>query len=195
MSEEPQPELRWAPIPPKPSRKGRVWLMIGLVVAALLIVGVLLFFLLPRGETPSPGASATSSPTPSSAETPIPSSSPTSSPSIPPVSTPPTADPTVDAFRQQVGGWLGDAGRGLDIIAQAGGQDALSVIDTLQEDGQRLSDAQAPSSIEQSWRDGVDAYVQKLAALRTAVVSGGATSGAVDDARSAANSLVALVGL
>jgi len=199
MSEEPQPELRWAPIPPKPSRKGRVWLMIGLVVAALLIVGVLLFFLLPRGETPEPGSSA--SPSPSSSATPTPSGSPIASPSpssepTAPVETvPPVTDPTIPAFQGQVSGWLGDAGRGLDIVAGATGQDALPVIDTLQEDAQRLSDAQPPASIDQKWRDGVAAYSQSLTALRSAVSAGSGVSSAVDAARGSVQNLKSLVGL
>lgn len=191
MSEQ-TPELRWAPIEPKPKNKGRVWLIVGLVIVALAIIGALLFFLLPRGESPAPGASET----PSATSSPNPSSSASPEPSITPIDTPPPAtDPTIETFRAQVGGWLADAGQGLDIVAGSGGQDALSVIDTLQEDAQRLSDAQPPSSLAQQWRDGVSAYVQKLTELRTAVAADSGAPAAIDAARSAAANLNALVGL
>jgi hypothetical protein len=190
MMSEQTPELRWAPIEPKPKNKGRIWLIVGLVIAGLVIVGALLFFLLPRGEAPTPGGSETPSATSS------PSSSASPEPSNTPIVTPPPAtDPTIETFRAQVGGWLGDAGQGLDIVAASSGQEALSVIDTLQEDAQRLSDAQPPSSIGQQWRDGVSAYVQKLTELRTAVTGDSGTPAAIDAARSAAASLNALIGL
>ncbi|WP_341942532.1 hypothetical protein [Microbacterium sp. LWH10-1.2] len=198
MSEEPQPELRWAPIPPKPSRKGRVWLVIGLVVAALLIVGVLLFFLLPRGENPEPGSSA--SPSPSSSTTPTPSGSPTASPSpssepTAPIETvPPSTDPSIEAFRSKVDVWLDSAPNGLDIISRSSGQDALSVVDSMREDAQRLSDAQAPSSISAQWRDAVDSYAQKLSELRSAISADSGVSAAVDAARSAVQNLNSVLG-
>lgn len=198
MSEEPQPELRWAPIPPKPSRKGRVWLVIGLVVAALLIVGVLLFFLLPRDENPEPGSSA--SPSPSSSATPTPSGSPTASPSpssepTAPIETvPPSTDPSIEAFRSKVGVWLDSAPNGLDIISRSSGQDALSVVDSMREDAQRLSDAQAPSSISAQWRDAVDSYAQKLSELRSAISADSGVSAAVDAARSAVQNLNSVLG-
>ncbi|MFJ6531868.1 hypothetical protein [Microbacterium sp. NPDC091662] len=189
---EPTPELRWAPIEPKPKSKGRVWLIIALVMVGLAIVGALVFFLLLRGAGPTPGVSetptTTSGPTPTTSTTPEPSMTPSDTP-------PPATDPTIETFRAQVGGWLGDAGRGLDIVAGSGGQDALSVIDTLQEDAQRLSDAQPPSSIATQWRDGVSAYVQKLAELRTVVTADSGTSAAIDAARNAAANLNALTGL
>jgi hypothetical protein len=56
MSEQ-TPELRWAPIEPKPKSKGRIWLIVGLVIAGLVIIGALLFFLLPRDGAPAPGTS------------------------------------------------------------------------------------------------------------------------------------------
>lgn len=189
---EPSPELRWAPIEPKPRNRGRVWLIVGLAIAGLAILGALVFFLLPRGQDPAPGVSetpaATSSPTPTTSTMPDPSETPNDTP-------PPATDPTIETFRAQVGGWLGDAGQGLDIVAGSRGQDALSVIDTLQEDAQRLSDAQPPSSIAPQWREGVSAYVQKLAELRTAVTTDSGTSAAIDAARNAAADLNALTGL
>ncbi|WP_431807931.1 hypothetical protein [Microbacterium paraoxydans] len=198
--QEPQPELRWAPLPPTPQRTGRVWLIVGLSVAALAIIGALLFFLLPRGDgpdpDPSPSPSRTATPTPT--PTPTPTATPTGGPQptqTPIVTQPPVVDPTLETFRGQVSGTLADALRGLDIVAGASGQDALPVVDTLQEDAQRLSDVPPPSSIADGWRDGTAAYAQRLAELRTAITDGGNTAGAVDAARTAAQNLRTLVGL
>jgi hypothetical protein len=200
--EEPQPELRWAPLPPQPKRTGRVWLIVGLSVAALAIVGVLLFMLLPRGDSPTPSGSA--SPTPTATATTTPTQTPTATPTAttppapeptPVLTQPPATDPTIEVFRGQVSGWLNDAPRGLDIIAGASGQDALPVVDTLQQDAQRLSDAQAPSSIASKWQDGVADYAQRLAQLRTAITNDSGVPAAVDAARKSVNGLRSLVGL
>ena len=191
MSEQ-QPELRWAPLEPKPKRTGRIWLIIGIVIIVLAVIGALLFFLLPRDDAPEPGASG--SPRPSASASP----SPTTTPALPsaPETTPPApVDPTVDAFRTQVGGWLTDAPRGLDIIASVGPDDALQVVDTLEQDARRLSDAQAPSSIDTKWREGVDAYAQRLTELRSAILAESETTGAVDAARTAVLNLQGVVGL
>lgn len=195
MSEQ-QPDVRWAPIPPRPSRRGRNWLIAGLVIAGLVIAAVLLFFLLPREGSPEPGASGTPSPSasPTGAATlePTPSATPTTDPVVTP---PPAPDPSVETFRGQVSGWLGDASRGLDIVANNPGQDALPVLDTLQEDAQRLSDAPAPSSVSTEWFDAVSAYSQRLGELRTAVSSGSDSTAAVEAARMAVQDLNAIVGL
>lgn len=196
--DEPQPEVRWAPLPPAPKRTGRVWLIVGLSVAALAIVGLLLFFLLPRDGAPEPVESASASPTATPSETPTPAPTPTRSatPEPTPITTaPPVGDPTVEVFRDKVSGWLNSADRGLDIIAGASGQDALPVVDSLQQDAQRLGDALPPSSIQDSWRSGVETYAQRLVALRAAIESGSGVSGAIDSARSAAADLRDLVGL
>lgn len=207
MTDEPQPDLRWAPLEPKPSNRGRVWLIAGLVVAALVIVGVLLFFLLPRGESPTPGASGSPSPSaspsvspsasPSSTQPPTEAPQPTSAPepTTPITTPPPVADPSLDAFRGQVQGWLDDALTGLEIVNETSGQDALSVLDTLQADAQRLSGTVAPTSLASSWSDGVGSYAQKLEELRSAASSGASTGAAVAAARAAADELRALVGL
>jgi hypothetical protein len=92
-----------------------------------------------------------------------------------------------------VSGWLNDAVTGLDIVSGTSGQDALSVIDTLQNDAQRLSETSPPSSISSQWTDGVAGYSQRLGELREAV-SGG-SSASVDAARSAVENLRSLVGL
>lgn len=203
MSDEPQPELRWAPIPPKPSRKRRVWLIAGIVLAALIVSIIVFISLLPHGEepdaagtaSPSPSASASSTPTPSPSATATATADPSAEPTAPVETEPPVNDPSVEAFRGQVSGWLGDAGRGLDIVAGASGQDALSVIDTLQQDAQRLSDAQPPASILEQWYSGIGAYSQKLQDLRSAVSGGSGVSGAIDGARTELTGLKALVGL
>lgn len=196
MSDEPQPELRWAPLEPAPKRTGRIWLIVGLSVAALVIVGVLLFLFLPRGESPDPGASPSATPSSTPTATPSPSPTATPEPTQTPITTPPpVVDPTVDAFRDQVSGLLGDAPRGLDIVAGAGGSDALPVVETLQQDAQRLSDAQPPSSIADQWRDGLSAYSQQLADLNAVVTSGASSAAAVEAARAGVQNLRALVGL
>jgi hypothetical protein len=197
MSDEQQPELRWAPIPPKPSRAKRVWLVAGIVLAALIIAIIVFIALLPHREEPdadgtaSPSPSATASP--SSAPTASPT--PTDEPTAPVISEPPVADPDLGAFRNQVSVWLESAPTGLDIVSRSSGQDALQVIDTLQEDAQRLSDAQPPSSILEQWHSGVGAYADSLSALRTAVSSGSGLQDALDEARTDVQNLNTIVGL
>lgn len=200
--DEPQPELRWAPLPPQPKRTGRVWLIVGLSVAALAIVGLLLFFLLPRGDSAQPSESASPTPTPTATATPTPTPTPTPTATTAPepeptpaLTPPPATDPTIEVFRGQVSGWLNSAPRGLDIIAGASGQDALPVVDTLQQDAQRLSDAQAPSSIASKWYDGVADYAQRLTQLQAAITNDSGVAAAVDAARTSVNALRSLAGL
>lgn len=204
MTDPTQPELRWAPLEPKPRNRGRVWLIVGLVVAALVIVGVLLFFLLPRGESPTPGASGSPSPSASASASPSPSPSasqteapqPTAEPepTMTPVTTPPpVADPSVDAFRGQVQGWLDDALTGLQIVSESSGQDATEVIASLQADAQRLGEISPPASIESAWGAALNEYNQALSSLQSEASSGASPS--VDRASSAVNQLRGLVGL
>lgn len=198
--DDPQPEVRWAPLPPAPKRTGRVWLIVGLSVAALAIVGILLFFLLPRDGGPEPVGSTSPSPTATPSETPTATPTSTTTPSATPEPTPittapPIGDPTIEVFRDKVSGWLNSTDRGLDIVAGASGQDALPVVDSLQEDAQRLGDALPPSSIQDSWRSGVETYAQRLTALRAAIEGGSGVPGAIDSARAAAADLRSLVGL
>ncbi|MEV7609466.1 hypothetical protein AB0N61_08300 [Microbacterium sp. NPDC089320] len=203
MTDPTQPELRWAPLEPKPRNRGRVWLIVGLVVAALVIVGVLLFFLLPRGESPTPGASGSPSPSASASASPSPSPSasqteapqPTAEPepTMTPVTTPPpVADPSVDAFRGQVQGWLDDALTGLQIVSESSGQDATEVIASLQADAQRLGEISPPASIESAWGAALNEYSQALSALQSEAAAGAPN---VDRASAAANQLRGLVGL
>ncbi|WP_314422905.1 hypothetical protein [uncultured Microbacterium sp.] len=212
MTDEQQPELRWAPLPPKPSNRGRIWLIVGLVVAALMVAGVLLLFLLPRGESPDPSASGTPSPTASSTRTPTPTDTPSSTPSPTPSDTasatpapeptqtpittpPPPPDPSIGVFRDTVQGWLDDALTGLDIVSESSGQEAVDVVDTLQNDAQRLSESAPPASIESDWHAAVADYAQALSDLRAAVASGGDSSGAASSAQSAVGTVRSLVGL
>lgn len=202
--EQPQPELRWAPLPPKPRRAGRVWLIIGIVLAALIIAVVVFIAVLPRGEkpttertpSPSPTTSAvpTTSLTPSPTPTTSPSADPTAVPTDPSDTPPPVADPSLEDFRDQVGGWLGDAGYGLGLVEASSGQDALSVVGTLQEDAQRLSDAAPPASILEQWYGGVAVYAQRLEELRSAISAGSATSDLLAATRAELESLKALIG-
>ena len=157
---------------------------------------LLLFFLLPRDGGPEPVGSTSPSPTATPSETPTATPAPTTTPEPTPITTaPPIGDPTIEVFRDKVSGWLNSADRGLDIVAGASGQDALPVVDSLQEDAQRLGDALPPSSIQDSWRSGVETYAQRLTALRAAVEDGSGASAAIDSARAAAADLRSLVGL
>ncbi|WP_309103258.1 hypothetical protein [Microbacterium sp.] len=196
MSEQ-QPDVRWAPIPPKPRNRGRVWLIVGLSVAAVIIVALLLFFLIPRDDgqpvgtpTPTASSSATQIPTP----TPTPTPGTTTAPEPNPVDTPPPpADPDLAFFRGQVQPWLDDALAGLDFVADSDDSEALTIIDTLQGDAQRLGGTQPPSAIETEWQDGVAAYAASLEDLREAASAGDSLS--VGDSRTRANALRNLVGL
>lgn len=194
MSENTQPDLQWGPLEQKPRGRGRVWVIVGLAVGALIVVGVLLFFLLPRGEEASPDAGAT--PSPSATATPDPSAEPSEEPTTTPVTTAPEpVDPTIDAFRGQVEAWLSDGARGLDIVAASTGQDALAAVTVLQEDAQRLSGALSPSSIADMWRERAEEYSRKLAELRAAVSNQSDTAAPIDAARAALTSLSELVGM
>ncbi len=194
--DEQQPELRWAPLEPAPRRTGRIWLIVGLSVAALVIVGVLLFLFLPRGDGPTPEESPSPSPSASATATPSPTPTATPEPTQTPITTaPPVVDPDVGAFREKVTPSLDDATRLLDLLASTSGEDAVSLVDTLQQDAQRLSDSPAPSSIAQAWSEGLSAYSQRLTELDSAVSSGGSTASAAGAARTAAENLRSLVGL
>ncbi len=191
MTDELQPELRWAPIEPKPRNRGRLWLIVSLSVLALLVVGVLLFFLLPRGETPTPGASAS----PSATSTPMPSVSAAPVPTAPVETAPPAEDSTLPEFRARVGVWLDSALVGLDIISEENGSGVAPVLDTMDADAQRLAEALPPSSIADQWNTSSADYASRLSELRSAVSSGSGVDGAVDAARAAAHALRDVAGL
>ncbi|MDQ0645062.1 hypothetical protein [Microbacterium murale] len=198
MSDEQQPRAEWIFPEEKKSNKGRVWLIVGLSVLAVAVVGALLFFFLPRGSdpapTPSPTATKTATPTPS--PTPTPTVMPTPEPTAPPETTPPPVpDPDLATFAAQVQPRLDDAVTGLSIAAGSSGEEAAQVVDSLQQDAGRLSDAAAPSSISSTWYESVGQYSARLGELRGAIESGSDTQGAMDAAAAALQELRTLVGL
>lgn len=179
MSEQ-QPDVQWA-FPPEKPRAGRVWLIIGLVAGVLLIAGAFAFSLIPRDApsettTPSPTSSPSSTATATPTRTPTPTSAPeTIEPSAPATVAPEPPDPDIEAFRGQVAPRLDDALTGLEIVEGLAGQDAVSVLESLQQDAQRLSDSPVPSAIDSAWRDALSSYSQAISDLR-AEVDGGASA-------------------
>ncbi|MGN7964686.1 hypothetical protein ACTJKK_01280 [Microbacterium sp. 22179] len=197
MSNAPQPELRWAPIPPKPKNRARIWIIIGSVILALAIVAALLWFFLLRGETPdgapspSPSSSETASPSPSGEPDPGASENPSEEPGTPPVA----PAPDLSAFVAQVQPRLDDGVRGLDMLAQLSGQDAVGVVDQLQQDAQRLAETTPPTSISDSWFTAVSEYSAALSEVRSAAESGGSTTDSVTTARERLQALRGLLGV
>lgn len=201
MTDE-QPRAEWVFPEPKKSNKGRIWLIVGLSVLAIAIVAVTLFFLLPRGgdvestPSPSPSATKTASPTPTPTSTPTSTPTPTPDPTSEPEPTePPVPDPDLATFAAQVQPRLDDASAGLSMVSGLGGQDAAQVVDQLQQDAGRLSDAAAPTSIAPAWYEGVGQYSGRLGELRGAIEAGSDAQGALDAAVAALQQLRALVGI
>lgn len=198
MSDEQQPRAEWVFPEQKKTNKKRIWLIVGLSVLAVAIVAALLFFLLPRGgepePTPTPTGTASSSPTPTATPTdaPTPTAAPTQEPGTTP---PPVPDPDIPTFAAQVQPRLDDASTGLTIAADLSGQEAAQVVESLQQDAGRLSDAPAPSSISSAWYEGVGQYSARLGELRSAFEGGSNTQSAMDAATAALKDLRALVGL
>jgi Na+-transporting methylmalonyl-CoA/oxaloacetate decarboxylase gamma subunit len=182
MSSE-QPEVRWAPLPPAPKRTGRVWLLVGLGVAVVAIVLAFLIFVLPGGFKPEPTPTASPSPTATTTAAPTPTATPDPEPSAPATDAPTPPDPDLATFRDRVAPWLDDAATGLEFIGDSSTDEAQSIVSTLQEDAQRLSDAQPPSAIAGQWHRDVDTYLERLSDLESAVSSGADTSAAVEAAR------------
>lgn len=197
MSNDPQPELRWAPIPPKPKNRARIWIIIGSVVLVFAIVAGVLWFFLLRGDepggapSPSPSSSEVASPSPSDEPTPGASEDPSDDPGTPPVA----PAPELDAFVTQVQPRLDDGVRGLDMLAQLSGQDAVGVVDQLQQDAQRLAETMPPTSISDSWFTAVSEYSSALTEVRSAAESGGSTADSVTTARERLQALRGLVGI
>jgi len=198
MSDEQQPRAEWVFPEQKKTNKKRIWLIVGLSVLAVAIVAALLFFLLPRGgepePTPTPTDTASPSPTPTATptDTPAPTAAPTQEPGTTP---PPVPDPDIPTFAAQVQPRLDDASTGLTIAADLSGQEAAQVVESLQQDAGRLSDAAAPSSISSAWYEGVGQYSARLGELRGAFESGSNTQSAMEAATAALKELRALVGL
>lgn len=194
MSDEQQPRAEWIFPEEKRSNAGRIWLIVGLTVAALVIVGIVLFFLIPRDATPAPGASSTPSPTSTSAS-PSPSPSETADPEPTPITTPPPApNPDLATFTAQVEPRLDDGVRGLDLVE--GNLDVgAQIVDSLQQDAAILSGAAAPSAIADEWSSAVAAHTSKLDELRTALDNGSDPQSPLNASRTALNELRAVVGL
>lgn len=196
MSDEQQPRAEWIFPEQKKSNKGRIWLIVGLSVLALAIVGALLYFLVPRDGTPEPTPTDSTSATPTQSETPTATPAPTAAPTQEPQTTPPpVSDPDIPTFAAQVQPWLDDGNRGLGILADLNGQDAVQVLDTLQQDTERLSDAAVPSSIASDWQSSVSQYAARLNDLRSAYENGSDAQAALNDATTALQGVRALVGL
>ncbi|WP_424935310.1 MULTISPECIES: hypothetical protein [Bacteria] len=198
MSEQ-RPKAEWIFPPERPRRGRRIALVITLVVAALLVAGLIVFLLFPRSSaipdptsSPSPSPTATRTPTPtvSPTATPLPT---TPEPTAPQTEPPAPADPDVETFRGQVAPRLDDALVGLDLLAGKSGQEAVDIVDQLQQDAQRLSDAQPPSSIAERWRAAISAYAADLTTLRTSA-SGGDTAGEVGAVRGDIDGLRRILG-
>lgn len=120
---------------------------------------------------------------------------PTGVPSVPATTPPEPVDPDVDTFRALVGPRLDDALTGLSMLGNMSGQDAVSVIDQLQQDAQRLSDSIAPSSIDAEWRAGVSAYESSLTSLRASANAEEDLSAGIANSTNEVNALRAIVGL
>ncbi|WP_417554200.1 hypothetical protein [Microbacterium sp.] len=204
MSEQ---QYLWAPTPDKPKR-GRVWLLVALVVVALLIVGGVLWLFLRPGTpdaapaaTTTPTLSASPSPSPTPTTTPTPTvtppapPTPSAAPSQPVQTAPPVVkDPSIAVFRDKVAPVLSDAHRGLQIAAQSDPQQAAQNVGFLQDDAGRLSDAVPPASIAQQWSAALQNYSAALQSLRAAYDAGKAGTAELAAATKALNSLDGIVG-
>ncbi|MBY6060678.1 hypothetical protein [Microbacterium esteraromaticum] len=205
MSEQ-QPEYVWA-FPPEKRRGGRSWLIGVLVVAAVVLAGaVALMLIRPWNDAPAPAvtSSVTPMPTPTASEslTPTPIPTPTSTPTplptapLPPPTTaaPPTpADPELGVFRGNVQPLLDDAARGLSFAGDSTGAEGVQLVDQLQGDAGRMSDAVAPRSIANEWADRVSAYGAALDKLRAAFETGTSTGSPLAAAESAQKRLQQLL--
>ncbi|MGB4138084.1 MAG: hypothetical protein WA971_16085 [Microbacterium sp.] len=194
-----EPEYVWVFPPDKRRTRRRIWLIVVLVIAAVAIATTLFAVFLPRTDpsaTPSPSPSTSPSATPTAPVTPSPSPSPSvpaPTPTVGPVTPPPPVDPALPVFRDKVGPVLDDADTGLGFASGSSGQDAVQIVEQLQQDAQRLSDAVAPGSIADQWRTVVADYQAALSDLRSAYESGGSPTAALDSAQSAVAALRALI--
>ena len=197
MSDEQQPRAEWIFPEQKKKHPGRVWLIVGLAVAAVIIVGVLLFFLIPRDQTPAPATSE--SPSPSATSSPTPSASPSDTtepePSITPNPSPqPDSDPDLETFTAEVQPRLDDAVRGLDLVQD--NQDVgAQIVDSLQQDAEILSGSAAPNALTDDWNAALADYTGALNGLRDALDDGSDPQGAIDESRASLNTLRELVGI
>ncbi|MGB3374449.1 MAG: hypothetical protein WBA87_04850 [Microbacterium sp.] len=197
---EPQPEYVWA-FPDEKPKRGRVWLIVVLVVVAVAIAaGLFWLFLRPSLPgalgTPTPTLSASDSPspsaTPSATSMPTPTSIPTTEPTTP--SPPEPVDPSIATFREKVAPVLGDAQTGLRFAAESDTQEAAQNVGFLQEDAGRMADYIAPRSIAAQWSSRLTAYSRSLQSLRTAYENGGSANSELAAAKAALAELNKVVG-
>lgn len=175
-----------------PSNRGRIGLIIGLMVVLVVIVVVFLFLLLPRATAPTPGATSTA--TPSSTPTSIPTPTPTPPSPSPVASPPPPSEPDLVLFRDRMTPLLDDAATGLGFVAESGTpEDVAAIVEQLQIDAQRMSEAIPPSSLAVSWPEAVSAYGSRLDALRAAG-AGSESAAALEAARERLEDLRNLLG-
>lgn len=199
---EQRPNVQWE-FPPEKPKRGRAWLIAVLVVTALLVAAAIVFFLLPRDGSPTPGTSTSPSPAASTSAKPTSSPQPTNTataipsaePSAPETVAPEPVDPDVETFRGIVGPRLDDALTGLSMIEETSGQDAVSIVNQLQQDLQLLSDTVAPNSIQAEWRAALTAYGESLANLRAAAEAGEDLASEISDSTREVNFLRSLVGM
>lgn len=183
---EPQPEYVWVFPPERRRNTGRIWLIIGLSVAAIAIAAVAVWFFFRPGSattdpSPSPTTSVSASPSPAPSPTAGSTATPTPTPS-PGTSSPPSAtdgptpprpsDPTLAAFRQEVEPVLDSAETGLRYAREDGGMSAMQDVMLLQDDANRLSEKVAPASIASRWSSALSAYSRSLEPLRAAYERG-----------------------
>lgn len=192
MSDEQQPRAQWIFSEQKKSNKRRTWLIVGLSVLVVAIIGIVLLIVIPRNDEAAPHTSeSTPPPTPSMTST----TEPEPDPSLTPMTTPPPApDPDLSTFTIQVQPRLDDAVRGLNLLADnmdVGAQ----IIDSLQQDAEVLSDSMAPRSISDDWSAKVGEYSGRLGELRSTIDGGDGSYSALNAATVSLHELRLLVGL
>lgn len=198
--EQPQPRAEWVFPEEKKSNKGRIWLIVGLVVAAVAIVVALLWIFLPHNSaaptsSPSPSTSESATPTPTSSPSPTPTEPAPPSPEPTATTQPPVPDPDMSEFAETVRPRLDDAVRGLDLVTQLDGDGAAQIVDSLQIDAEWLSGAAAPNPIADEWSSRMSTYSTSLTKLRSAYENGTDSQKPLDDAMTALNEARALAGL
>lgn len=131
---------------PEEKRGPRIALVVLLVVLALIVVAVVALFAMPRGDGPAPTASPTASDGDADRLAPpvdVFDGCTGGRPDRARHDSSPGADPSVDQFRAQVQPRLDDASTGLDMAQGPGGDTAVQIVDSLQNDAQNLA-GQAP---------------------------------------------------
>lgn len=181
MSEDRAPDAHRAAASEGTPGRGRIWLIVGLVIAIVAVAAVVLLFVLPRSGDTAP----TQSPTPA-VSTPTGSAEPSPSPSDDPS---PTPQPTeLEPAAQRIDDQLGEALADLDAISDSPADVSLGIVDELQDAAQRLSDSLPGAGIEDAY-DELQAYSAALTDVRSALADGGSVTAALETARSALSEL------